>query len=50
MARTPAKKTEEAVVKTVRLVRDAEVYPAPHTCDCHPDEVANYASGGWVKA
>lgn len=47
-----AKKTETktAAPKLVKLKRDAEVYPKPHTCECHPDEVENYASGGWVKA
>ncbi len=52
MARTPAKKTEpaKATSGTVRMVRDAEHYPAPHTADVHPAEVENYASGGWVKA
>lgn len=35
-------------MQTVRMVRDAEAYPAPHTADVHPAEVENYAVGGWV--
>jgi len=34
----------------VRMVRGPE-YPRPHMADVHPDEVDNYAKGGWqVKA
>lgn len=35
--------------KLVRMSRDADIYPAPHTADVHPAEVENYAAGGWVK-
>lgn len=31
---------------TVKMVRDGE----PNTADVHPDEVANYAAGGWSVA
>jgi hypothetical protein len=31
------------------MVRDADAYPAPHSADVHPDEVENFAAGGWVK-
>lgn len=36
--------------KTVKMVRDAEVYLEPHTADVHPDEVENMKSGGWTEA
>lgn len=48
-AKKPTSK-EAASPKLVKLVRDAEAYSAPHECECHPDEVENYAPGGWVKA
>ena len=32
----------------VVMVRDEELYPAPHTAQVHPDEVHNYQLGGWV--
>lgn len=36
---------------TVPMERSREAYPdGPWTADVHPDEVANYAAGGWVKA
>lgn len=35
---------------TVHMIRDPEQFPAPHSADVHPDEVANYAAGGWVRA
>lgn len=35
---------------TVKMTRDPKTYPAPHTADVHPDEVGNFALGGWVKA
>lgn len=34
----------------VTMVRDADIYDAPHTAQVHPDEVQNYYSGGWVPA
>ena len=34
----------------VPMVRSASQYPAPHTADVHPDEVANYTAGGWTPA
>ena len=34
----------------VEMVRDAEIYPEPHTATVHPDEVDNYAQGGWTRA
>jgi hypothetical protein len=36
--------------KLVKMVRDTDAYPKPHTADVHPDEVENFAAGGWVKA
>lgn len=36
--------------KLVKMVRDAEQYPAPHEAEVHPAEVDNYAAGGWEKA
>jgi hypothetical protein len=36
------------VIKLVRMQRDPDSYPAPHRADVHPDEVTNYAAGGWV--
>lgn len=35
-------------VKLVRMVRHADTNPPPHVADVHPDEVANYAKGGWA--
>ena len=32
----------------VKMIRDPEYWPAPHSADVHPDEVGNYAAGGWV--
>jgi len=37
-------------MSTVHMVRDPEVYPAPHTADVHPEEVDNYKTGGWQVA
>lgn len=34
----------------VQMIRNPEIYPAPHTCEVHEDEVHNYALGGWVNA
>jgi hypothetical protein len=33
---------------TVKMVREAETNPKPHTADVHPDEVDNFKAGGWV--
>lgn len=35
-------------VKLVRMVRHADTNPPPHVADVHPDEIANYAKGGWA--
>lgn len=37
-------------VTLVRMTRDTETCPPPHVADVHPDEVANYAKGGWSVA
>jgi hypothetical protein len=38
-------------VPGVRMVRDPGRYPeGPHEADVHPEEVNNYALGGWVRA
>lgn len=37
-------------VKLVRMVRHADTNPPPYVADVHPDEVANYAKGGWSVA
>lgn len=37
-------------VQLVPMVRDEATWPAPHTADVHPDEVGNFAAGGWVPA
>lgn len=37
-------------VQLVPMVRSADDFPEPHTADVHPDEVANYAAGGWQQA
>jgi len=34
----------------IKMVRDAEQYPKPHSADVHPDEVENYLAGGWEVA
>lgn len=50
---TPAAADDEQpkVPALVKMVRDAEMYPAgPFEADVHPDEVANYSLGGWVRA
>lgn len=33
--------------KLVKMVRDSEHFPAPHSADVHPDEVSNFVAGGW---
>lgn len=40
----------QSEIKYVEMVRDAEIYPEPHTATVHPDEVDNYAQGGWKRA
>ena len=39
---------EQAAKGLVKMIRDPEYWPAPHSADVHPDEVGNYAAGGWV--
>jgi hypothetical protein len=36
------------MAKTVFMQRNSEQWPAPHTANVHPDEVANYRLGGFV--
>ncbi len=36
-------------VQLVKMVRDNDKYPAPHTALVHPDEVMNYYLGGWIE-
>lgn len=43
-----ALKAKESV-KLVTMVRDPDIYEAPHEASVHPDEVQNYYSGGWVE-
>lgn len=43
--KTPAKQESG----TVRMVRDAELFPAPHCADVHPAEVENFKAGGWQE-
>lgn len=48
--KTPAKnEAKDAAPKLVAMKRGEE-WPEPHIADVHPDEVENYAVGGWVKA
>lgn len=51
-ARKTTAKTEAGPVgpKLVKMKRDPEIYPEPHTADVHPDEVENYRPGGWEEA
>lgn len=44
--KAPAAKSEPSIVK---MVRDAEQFPAPHTADVHPAEVENFKAGGWQE-
>ncbi len=47
---TAAEVVDTPVVQLVSMVRDPAQYPAgPHTAQVHPDEVGNYASGGWTR-
>lgn len=34
--------------KTIKMERDPEAYPAPHSADVHPEEVENFRLGGFV--
>ena len=46
-----AVETEEAAVETVKMVRSAPQFPGgPTEADVHPDEVTDYATGGWHLA
>lgn len=46
-----AVETEEAAVETVKMVRSAPQFPGgPTEADVHPDEVTDYATGGWQLA
>jgi regulator of protease activity HflC (stomatin/prohibitin superfamily) len=42
------KSEPDQATQTVRMERDPGAYPEPHAADVHPDEVANFAAGGWV--
>jgi hypothetical protein len=44
----PAADAAPVAINTVKMVRDAETNPKPHTADVHPDEVDNFKAGGWV--
>ncbi len=48
-AAAAAKAAEATRVNLVKMVRGPE-FPAPHEADVHPEEVANYAVGGWTAA
>ena len=45
-----ADKLQEAGPDLVHMTRDASAHPAPHTAEVHPEEVANFAAGGWQLA
>lgn len=34
----------------IKMTRDPETYPEPHSADVHADEVENYRVGGWAPA
>jgi len=34
--------------QTVRMVRNPDEYPAPHSADVHVDEVAAWQRHGWI--
>jgi hypothetical protein len=46
----PDDKPAEKKVALVKMKRDPKEYTAPHSADVHPDELSNFARGGWVKA
>lgn len=33
----------------VKMARDVDLWPPPHTANVHPDEVRNYYPGGWLE-
>ncbi|HHA1936220.1 TPA: hypothetical protein ACOEP6_004732 [Enterobacter ludwigii] len=33
----------------IKMARDADHWPPPHTANVHPDEVRNYYPGGWLE-
>lgn len=37
-----------AEIKLVKMIRPFGDSVGPTECDVHPDEVENYAAGGWV--
>lgn len=44
----PPPETQSEAVVLVKMVRNPETNPEPpYEADVHPDEVANYAQGGW---
>lgn len=45
-----ADQLQDAVPALVHMTRDASAHPAPHTAEVHPDEVGNFAAGGWQLA
>ena len=47
-ARREAEKQTIAKPATVKMQRDKSIYPPPHECDVHPDELENYRGGGWT--
>lgn len=46
--RPEAERLEAERAGLVKMTRDPEFYPAPHSADVHPDEVGNYAAAGWI--
>ncbi len=46
---TPAAPTEPEIklIKMIRSLEDAALFKGPVTADVHPDEVQNYAMGGF---
>jgi hypothetical protein len=43
-------KPAEETVQTVKMKRDPEFFPAPHTADVHPDEVDHWKKRDWFVA
>lgn len=54
MAKKPKAAKSQPVPKDapefVKMVRDADAFPAPHEANVHPSEVENYRVGGWQEA
>lgn len=50
MAKAPTKQPAKQESGTVRMVRDAEHFPEPHSADVHPLEVENFKAAGWQEA